>query len=72
METPLIVCETLAAITTHLRIVGPEGVRLSGHWPRPKTLCGMEASWDTRLPLEAARCRECNTKKPAGAVQVEP
>jgi hypothetical protein len=65
-DTTFVVCETIAAITTHLRIVTAEHpIRLSGHWPRPLTLCRMEAGWDTQIPVRrrdgtiAARCRHC-------------
>ena len=36
---------------------------LSGHWPRPSTLCGKDAAWDTRLPVETARCRDCQAAR---------
>jgi hypothetical protein len=57
----LVVCESIAAITTHLRDTSKVGVNLSGHHPRPHALCGAEIAWDTRLPLTAARCRACTT-----------
>ena len=66
MRPNLVICETAAAISTHYRIVTAEHpIRLSGHYPRPRTLCGMEAAWDTERPATrldgsfAARCREC-------------
>jgi hypothetical protein len=55
----LVVCESVAAITTHLRIVDETPINLSGFSERPFALCGMEIAWDTRLPLGAARCRAC-------------
>lgn len=57
----LIVCETVAAITPHLRVVTvnhPENYH--GHaTPKPKALCGAFVAWDTKLTLEAARCASC-------------
>lgn len=56
----LVVCETVAAITTHLREVTPETpLNYGGHHPRPKALCGAEIAWDTKLPLTDTRCRGC-------------
>lgn len=56
----LVVCETTAAITTHLRRVTSEHpISFSGFATQPKTLCDVAAAWDTRLPLSAARCRKC-------------
>jgi hypothetical protein len=56
----LFTCETTAAIVVHARF--PNGVpqKLGGHaMPRPKTLCGADAAWDTRLPLFAVTCKTC-------------
>lgn len=59
----MVVCETMAAITTHLRVVDDEHpIRLSGHSVPPATLCGMSAAWDTQLPLNATRCNACRLK----------
>ena len=65
----LVVCETVAAITTHLRRVTPgHPVRLSGRpSPQPLTLCGNKAAWDTRIPVRRqdrggsvdVGCRDC-------------
>jgi len=57
----LIVCETVAAITTHLReLADDEEPNYHGHrTPAPKTLCGVGMGWDTRLPIESARCLGC-------------
>ena len=55
-----ITCESTAAIVLHARRIGISPVTLSGHSaPRPITLCGTEAAWDTRLPLTAVKCRKC-------------
>jgi hypothetical protein len=54
----LIVCETNAAITTHLRVLDERGPLYRGGVNRD-TLCGMRASWDTRIPIAAVRCRDC-------------
>lgn len=57
-----VVCESVAVITTHARVVDASSpIRLNGHAkrPRPHALCGMEIAWDTRLPIEAVRCRDC-------------
>jgi hypothetical protein len=60
----LVVCESTAAIVPHLRIVTLEApICLNGHSPRPSALCGSEIAWDTQLPLNAARCRSCLTKR---------
>lgn len=60
----LVVCESVAAITTHLReVTDATPIRLSGHAPpRPPSLCGIDIAWDTKLPLGAARCAACITK----------
>lgn len=60
MSSPFVVCESTAAITTHLRELALAPENLGGHpEPRPQALCGAEVAWDTRLPLSAARCRAC-------------
>lgn len=58
----LVVCESAVAITTHLRDVADKAISLSGHWPRPRALCGAEIAWDTRIPVSVARCRTCREK----------
>ena len=59
----LVVCETTAAITTHLRVVTADApISLSGFANRPKTLCDVDAAWDTRLPVTSARCSICRDK----------
>lgn len=63
----LVICETVAAITTHLRRVTPEHpVRLGGHpSPKPLTLCGRDVGWDTQIPVRGpdgaveCGCRRC-------------
>lgn len=58
----MVVCETVAAITPHLRRVGRglPPIRLGGHPdPRPFALCGTPIAWDTELPIDAARCSRC-------------
>lgn len=69
MTTPplewLVVCESVVAITTHLRDtveVPSTAATLSGFTKRPTALCGTEIAWDTRLPVTAARCRDCRKK----------
>jgi len=55
-----VVCESTAAIVTHLRLVGDKPISLSGpSFPRPEALCGSEIAWDTQLPINAVRCRAC-------------
>ena len=64
-----VVCESTAAITTHLRELGSNNdnpVKYAGHWPRPKALCGTEISWDTKLPIETVRCRTCRDRAGLG------
>ena len=61
-EADFVVCETIAAVTTHLRVVSSETapVQYGGHrMPRPLALCDAEIAWDTKLPLTAARCMKC-------------
>ena len=67
MSRRLIVCETVAAITTHLReLEDAEEPNYHGHrTPAPKTLCGSDVGWDTRLPMGSARCRVCLERKEA-------
>ncbi len=56
----LVICETVAAITPHLReVTTTHPIRLGGHSDKPKALCGREINWDTELPLSAARCSKC-------------
>ncbi|MGN6103990.1 MAG: hypothetical protein ACTHU0_02700 [Kofleriaceae bacterium] len=59
--TPLVVCESSVAITTHVREVTPDHpVKLGGHpRPRPRALCGVEVAWDCRLPVGTERCVRC-------------
>ena len=59
-----VVCETPAAITTHLRIVTDYApIRLSGHpGPRPHSLCGLAVAWGTKSPPSSAGCRACRDK----------
>lgn len=52
-------CETVAAITMHIRIVGDTPISYSGFAVRPKTLCEKAVGWDTLTPIVAARCLEC-------------
>jgi len=58
-----IVCETIAAITSHVRLVDESTPpRLGGHIHDRGpvlALCGRKIAWDTRLPLFAVRCAEC-------------
>jgi hypothetical protein len=56
----LVVCESVAAITTHLRVITPEvPVNLHGHHPRLPALCGTLVAWDTQIPVRMGRCRDC-------------
>lgn len=60
MTSVLVICETVAAITLHLREVTTDSpIKLGGHWPRPLALCGAEVSWDTQIPVSSVRCRGC-------------
>jgi hypothetical protein len=71
--TSVVLSETYSGFTTHLRIVGGEGVCLAGHVsPVPKTLCGAPAAWDVRDPIHLVGCNECQTLKPVDAVQAMP
>jgi len=57
----LVVCETVAAIVTHLRELQPgEEPCYSGRRRADaKTLCGMTVGWDTRIPVGEETCRRC-------------
>ena len=60
MKRELVVCESDEAFTTHLRDVSLAPLSYEGHpVPRPLSLCGAEVAWDTRLPIESARCGAC-------------
>jgi hypothetical protein len=56
-----IVCETVAAIVTHIRQLTPNHpANYSGHKPpRPLALCGSAIAWDMKLPLDTATCSMC-------------
>lgn len=55
-----VVCETVHAITTHARVIGPSGPRYGGG-ADTRALCGSVVAWDTRIPLnmDNVRCRKC-------------
>ncbi len=57
----VVVCETMAAYTTHARIVDARGIRMSGWHDGPKTPCGSQVAWDTEIPTTpgSIRCRSC-------------
>lgn len=56
----LATCETTAAITLHVRVVGDRPFNPSGHTtPRPRALCGVNIAWDTQIDLGGVRCRSC-------------
>ena len=56
----LIVCETLAAITTHVRLLTTQGPLFEGASDSPpRALCGAKVAWDTLLPLSTVGCRNC-------------
>jgi hypothetical protein len=60
MTKQLIVCESTATITTHLRSVTSRPAAYGGHaLPRPASLCGTPIAWDTRLPVTSTRCKVC-------------
>jgi hypothetical protein len=54
----LIVCETNAAIATHLRRLTTRGPQWGGGADSP-ALCGANARWDRRSPVSTAGCRDC-------------
>ncbi len=65
----LVVCESAVAVTTHLRVFSAvpdptlRPLNYTGHpFPRPLALCGSEIAWDTKLPIGAARCRDCRRR----------
>jgi hypothetical protein len=60
-EPEFVVCESVAAITTHFRQLGDDvpPINLSGFAKRPKALCGTEIGWDTQLPASSVRCAWC-------------
>jgi hypothetical protein len=53
-----VVCETTAAISTHLRLRELSPLKYGGGLTI-NTLCGRQAAWDTKIPVECVRCREC-------------
>ncbi len=55
----VMVCETVAAITPHARIVDATGIRLGGWYMGPNALCGATVAWDTHLPVSAVTCSTC-------------
>jgi len=61
----LITCESVAAITLHLRDASIIAPNYSGHHPRPKALCDAEIAWDTKIPTSMARCRACLARVPS-------
>lgn len=64
----LVVCETIAAITTHARRIDASSpIRLSGHSGEVFALCGAKIAWDTQLPIEAVRCSQCRQALNGGA-----
>jgi hypothetical protein len=56
-----IVCETVAAITLHLRELGlyEEPCYTGFRRPQPQTLCGMGVGWDTHIQLGQETCSAC-------------
>lgn len=60
----LVVCESTAAITTHLRDTTDIAPSYGGHREQPLALCGVKIAWDTRLPIESARCTACIARRP--------
>lgn len=62
-ESKLVVCESTVAITTHLREYEDDSeLSYTGHSPRKRALCDAEIAWDTKLPLQAARCMTCRDR----------
>ena len=62
-EAVLSVCETVAAITTHARMLTKKGRFLHGG-ADSKTLCGQKPAWDLRgeVSTKTVRCRTCRNK----------
>ena len=60
-ELRFIVCETVAAITLHLRVMLPGEVPCYSGRARgnAKTLCRKPVGWDTKIPIDQARCTSC-------------
>ena len=57
----LIVCETVAAITTHAREVTPDNpISYNGSNGKTMTLCGSKVGWDLQYDdVGMTRCRDC-------------
>ena len=57
----LVVCETFAAITLHLRELMPGEEPCYSGCKRhdAKTLCGVHIGWDTMIQPDQARCSSC-------------
>lgn len=65
------VCETVAAIKPHLRVLTSTGKHLGGG-ADSNTLCGLKACWDTNIPVpkqgEPAEwlCARCDALRKGG------
>lgn len=59
----LSLCETIAAITVHARLLGKKGKCLGGG-ADTLSLCGQRVEWDLLTPFskENVRCRSCREK----------
>lgn len=49
-------CETIAASTTHIRVLSSAGPKYGGG-ADTRALCGAKASWDTKTPFSEALVR---------------
>jgi hypothetical protein len=54
-----VTCESVAAVTLHIRETTDTPVNYSGFARRPKALCDAVIAWDTQIPVSAARCMPC-------------
>jgi hypothetical protein len=71
----IVVCETVAAITLHLRDATEVPPKYGGHpHPKPQAFCGSDIAWDTHITLDGflkdpkGTCRFCRTLYAARSV----
>ncbi len=54
-----VACETYPAYSDHVRAIGDVPINLGGHVVKPRSLCGREIAWDTRVPVTTVGCAKC-------------
>lgn len=57
----LISCETYPGYSHHVRLISVTPPHYAGHAsPYPRSLCGREVRWDTKVPVDASGCTKCD------------